>query len=254
MRNPYPYGIFFVLLVCAGPVLADEEWRFRLSPYIWFAGLKGDVATTPPLPAAPIDISSSDALSDSEASLMIILDAKKQRHGIYADLLYTDIDSDEELIPPPIDLNMTARSKTTIFTLAYQYEFYNQEQVVVDLLAGARYWNIDTELRFRGGLGILAGEKLSEEESWIDPLLGFKARAPLGDSQFYVTGGAGVGGFGVGSGSDLFYDISANVGYQWNKEIGTALGYRIFDVDYEDGDYIYDVKQEGWQVGLTWAF
>ena len=72
--------------------------------------------------------------------------------------------------------------------------------------------------------------------------------------QFEVLrgGGAGLGGFGVGS--DLFYEISANVGYQWNKSIGTALGYRMFDVDYEDDGYVYDVKQQGWQVGLRWAF
>jgi hypothetical protein len=41
---------------------------------------------------------------------------------------------------------------------------------------------------------------------------------------------------------------------QWNKSIGTALGYRMFDIDYEGDGYVYDVKQQGWQVGLTWAF
>jgi hypothetical protein len=33
-----------------------------------------------------------------------------------------------------------------------------------------------------------------------------------------------------------------------------TLGYRMFDVDYEDDGYVYDVRQQGWQVGLTWAF
>jgi len=65
----------------------------------------------------------------------------------------------------------------------------------------------------------------------------------MGSSQFYVEGCAGLGGFGVGS--DLFYEINANVGYQWNKSIGTALGYRMFDVDYEDDGYVYDVRQQG---------
>ena len=26
------------------------------------------------------------------------------------------------------------------------------------------------------------------------------------------------------------------------------------DVDYEEGTFLYDVKQEGWLLGLTWAF
>ena len=244
--------LFLGLLIGTDPVLAEENWHFRLSPYIWFAGLKGDVGTIPPLPAAPIDISASDALSDTEAGFMILLDARKQRHGVFADLLYTDVQSEEELVPQPIGLNMKSTSKTTIFTLAYQYELYGQDQTVVDLLAGVRYWGLDSELRFKDGLGILAGRKISNDESWFDPALGVKGRAPLGSSQFYVEGGAGLGGFGVGS--DLFYEISANVGYQWNKSIGSALGYRMFDVDYEDDGYVYDVKQQGWQVGLTWAF
>ena len=250
-RQCLPIGVL-VLLFVSGSGLADDSWNFRLSPYIWFAGLKGDVGTIPPLPSAPVDISASDALNDTEASFMILLDGKKGRHGFFTDLLYSDVQSDEELVPPPIGLNMKSTTKTTIFTLAYQYEIYKQEQTVVDFLAGARYWAIDSELRFRDGLGVLAGRKISNDESWIDPILGFKARTPLGNSRFYVGGGASLGGFGVGS--DLFYEISANVGYQWNKAIGTSLGYRMFDVDYEDDGYVYDVKQQGWQIGLTWSF
>jgi len=28
----------------------------------------------------------------------------------------------------------------------------------------------------------------------------------------------------------------------------------MFDVDYENDGYVYDVKQQGWQVVLTWSF
>ena len=239
-------------LVLSSSALAEEDWRFRLSPYVWFAGLKGDVATVPPLPTAPIDISPSDALDDTQASLMVIFDAKKGRHGAYLDLLYTDVESDDELVPQPINLVLRSRTKSTVFTLAYQYEIYSQAGAVIDLLAGARYSKVDSELRFRGGLGLLAGRSISNDESWVDPVVGVKARAPVGDSRFYVSGGGAVGGFGVGA--DHFYELSLNVGYQWSDAIGTALGYRMFDVDYEDGGFVYDVRQQGWQLGLTWAF
>jgi hypothetical protein len=132
------------------------------------------------------------------------------------------------------------------------YELYKRERTVVDIFAGARYWKIDTELQFGGGLGVLDGKNIRNDESWLDPLIGIKARSLLGDSQFYVTGGLAAGGFGIGS--DSFYDISANIGYQWSKSIGTTLGYRLFDVDYEEGSFLYDVKQEGWLLGLSWAF
>jgi hypothetical protein len=75
---------------------------------------------------------------------------------------------------------------------------------------------------------------------------------PLGESRFYVEGGAGLGGFGVGS--DMFYEISAVLGYQWSEAIGTSIGYRILDVDYRSNSFSYDVNQQGLQFGLSWSF
>ena len=239
-------------ILLSAPAFAEDNWQFRLSPYIWFAGIKGDVGTIPPLPAASIDVSASDAVKDTEGGFMVMLDARKQRHGFLVDLLYTDVQSDTTLVPSPINLNMKSISKTTIATVAYQYEAYNENQTVVDVLAGLRYWETDSELQFSGGLGILAGRSIRNKESWVDPGIGIKGRTPLGDSRFYFEGGAGIGGFSIGS--KLFYDLNANVGYQWTKSIGTTVGYRMFDVDYENGGYVYDVRQEGWQLGLTWSF
>lgn len=231
---------------------AEEAWQFRLSPYAWLAGLKGSVATAPGLPPITVDVSPSDALSDLEGGGMLMLDARKRRHGFLLDFVYTDVRSDTQLLPSPIDLDLNSISKTTIATLAYQYEVYRNDETVVDLLAGIRYWKVDTTLRFGGGLGILAGRSIRTTESWIDPALGIKGRARLGTSRFYFEGGLGVGGFGVGS--DLTYEVNANLGYQWTKSIGTTIGYRMFDVDYSNGGYVYDVRQQGWQLGLTWSF
>ena len=236
----------------ATPGIAAEPWQLRLTPYLWLAGLKGDVATIPPLLAAPVDISPGDALSDLEGGGMIMFDARKGRHGFVVDLMYTDIRSDFELVPAPINLNMKSISKTTIATVAYQYQLYGYDATMVDLLAGARYWNIDSELQFGGGLGILAGRTVSHRESWVDPGIGVKGRVPFGNSRFYFEGGAGIGGFGVGS--DLFYELNVNVGYQWSKSIGSTIGYRMFDVDYDKDAFLYDVRQEGLQLGLSWSF
>jgi hypothetical protein len=233
-------------------VSAEDSWQYRQSPYIWFAGLKGDVATIPGLPSAPIDISPSDALDDTEASLMLNIDAKKGQHGFYGDLLYSDIRSEDELVPAPINLVLESKTKTTILTLAYQYELYNQDQKSLDLLVGGRYWKVDSKLSFQIGPGQLGGRTLKNDESWVDPAIGIKGRMPLGDSQFFLHGGAGVGGWG--SGSDHFYDVNGNIGYQWSEKISTSVGYRMFSVDYDDDGFVYDAKQKGWLIGLTMTF
>jgi hypothetical protein len=232
-------------------VVEDSDWEFRLTPYIWFAGFEGDVASIPGLPVVPIDISPSDAFDDAEVSVTAMFEGKKNGKGFFVDFLYSDLQSEETLIKS-INLALNATTKTTVFSAGYLHELYNQEQSVVDVFVGLRYWEIDTYLSFSGGLGILAGRGIGHVESWVDPLIGIKGRTPLGDTSFYATGGVAIGGFGVGS--DLFYDANANIGYQWSESIGTTVGYRVYDLDYEDDGFVYDVTQQGWIFGLTWAF
>jgi hypothetical protein len=243
--------IIATLIAHAGIVHAESEWDFKLTPYAWFAGVKGNVSTVPGSPVVPIDVSPSDALSDSQASAMLVFEAKQNRHGVFVDLIYTDSESDSTLVES-INLTLKSISRNKIYSAAYEYEIYNHAKSVVDVFAGLRYWKVDTIMEFGGGLGLLAGQRIRSAESWVDPLIGVKGRMPFGDSSFYAAGWLAAGGFGVGS--DSFYDASVNVGYQWNKSIGTTLGYRMFNVDYEDGSFIYDVQQEGWALGLSWAF
>ncbi|MCG6937752.1 MAG: hypothetical protein LJE83_06205 [Gammaproteobacteria bacterium] len=245
----------FLLLIAAaalpGMAKAEGDWNFALTPYAWFAGVNGTASTLPGAPVVPIEVTPSDAFNDSQVSAMLIFEAKQNRHGLLLDLIYTDSESDTTLVDA-INLTLKSISRNKIYSAAYEYEFYNQDRTVVDMFAGLRYWKVDTIMEFGGGLGLLNGQRIRSAESWVDPLIGVKARTALGDSDFYAVGWLGGGGFGVGS--DSFYDVSANIGYQWTKSIGTTLGYRLFNVDYKNGSFIYDMQQEGWALGLTWAF
>lgn len=249
--NKYFLSLLTVVLLTVSQIVLAQDWNFRLNPYIWLAGLEGDVATTPGATSVPIDVSSSEAFESTEASLMLYLDAKHGKHGFFADTIYTDVQSNTELVPS-VNLSLQSVSQTSIFSLAYQYEFYRSDDAFVDLMIGGRYWNIDIELNFGGGLGLLSDSRITNKKSWFDPAMGVKGFKPLGDSGIYLEGGGGLGGFGTGS--DMFYEFTANIGYQWNSTIGTTIGYRMFDVDYEDNEFTYDVRQEGWQIGFRWNF
>jgi hypothetical protein len=245
------FGLLLLSLPIA-TVSAQESWNFRLSPYGWLAGLEGDIASTAAVPAAPVDVTPSDVIEDLETAAMLIFSAKRGRHGIFTDLFYADLQSGMELIPQPIGLRANVGAETTIFSAAYQYEFFRSQSASADILLGARYWSVESVLIFSGGAGQLAGLKLSSSEDWTDPLVGIKGHRSLGNSRFYVEGGASIGGFGAGS--DLYTEFSGVIGYRWNKAISTAFGYRRYDVDYADGGFIYDVTQQGLQFGLSWAF
>jgi len=230
---------------------ADDEWAFELSPYAWFAGAKGDVSTLPGSPVVPINISAKDAFDDTEASFMLAGGARKGRHGVIFDYIYTDMQSDIALVPA-IDLKLRSISRNTVYSAAYAYRIQGGEGDGVDVFAGLRYWDIETILKFKGGLGVLAGKRIDSKENWTDPVAGIKARAALGDTRAFLAGWMALGGFDAGS--DSFYDACAFLGYQWTPAFSTNLGYRVYKVDYEDGDFLYDVKNDGWIAGLSFSF
>ena len=249
MISPKAASLAVSMLLAVSGTAAAAEWEFKLAPYLWFAGLEGTAATIPGLPPAEIDVSPSQALEDTEIALMLMFEARKGRSGLFTDLVYSDVRSDAELIPS-LGLSLRSETKSTLLTFAYQYRLLEPVRGSLDLLVGARYWSIDSFLAFSGpGGGELSGRN---KESWVDPVLGLKGYHLLGNSKFYFSGSAALGGFGVGS--KMFYDLNLNLGYQWNDAIGTAIGYRWFDVERDESGFVYDVQQAGFGLGLAWSF
>ena len=60
-----------------------------------------------------------------------------------------------------------------------------------------------------------------------------------------------VGGFGVGS--DLAYQILVGLLYPLSDSVQLGIGYRHLDLDYEDGDFAYDVATSGPIAGIVWS-
>lgn len=226
----------------------QKEWGFNLTPYGWFSGFEGVVNTFDSQFPSHVDISPSEALNDSDASFMLIFEAKKGGQGVYTDYFYSNSLFDDE-VAPVIGLNIRSRTKTTMVTIAYVRELLEREDLTLDVMVGTRWWQINSAIRVYNSNNNIA---TSSVEQWLDPLIGFKGTKTLGRSHFFLSGGASVGGFGVNS--DLFYDVNLNFGYQWSTAISTSVGFRQLELDYNKDNFIYDVKQAGWQVDLTWSF
>ncbi|TIC83354.1 hypothetical protein [Crenobacter intestini] len=244
-----------LLLAALLPAAAQAEtpWEFRVTPYAWFAGLKGDVSTIPGAPRVPMEVSPSDALNSTEAAFMGLFEARRGLHGGFVDFLYVNVSADKALLGPPVNLGLDATSKSWVTSAGYSYRFYDTGQANAELLAGVRYWKVDTTLDFDGGRGVLAGRNIHHRESWLDPLLGVRGTTQFGTSNFFVSGTLAAGGL-AGGGSDHFYDTSALLGYQWNRQFSTGLGYRLFDVKYDKDGFYYDVRQQGWLLGAAFSF
>ena len=232
----------------------SEKWNFQLAPYAWLAGQKGTVATLPGLPAADIDVDFyDDVLGNIKGAFMLVGEARKGRLGVLMDIVYTDIEMED---PTPLGIlysTLTSRTKSWMVSGAGFYRLVEGRDQFLDVIGGARYWSVDSELALKGPqFPSLREQSISNKEDWIDPIVGLKGFTPIGGSKFFVSGAFVIGGFGVGS--DFMWDAMINLGYRWTKGFSTTIGYRYLDVDYEDDGFLYDVAQKGLTLGLSWRF
>ena len=174
-------------------------------------------------------------------------EARKGRFGALLDLAYVDIE-DENATQEPLFVAVTSRTKSWIVSAAGFYRLVEKPDAWLDLVAGVRYWSVDSTLTLRAEHS--PERDLAGDDDWVDPLVGLKGRTAIGSSRWRVNGGLVIGGFGAGS--DFMWDANMNLGYQWTETFSTTLGYRYLDVDYEKDGFLYDVSQHGPLLGLSW--
>jgi hypothetical protein len=227
----------------------QDDWSLSLSPYIWGAGLKGSVASFPGAPAADVDVSFSDVLSNLDMAGMLIAQLRYQRFAGYMDLIYTSISADQNT---PLGLlfdDVNLENEVFIGTFGGSYRAIESEHASLDLLAGIRAWSVDTRLKLQGGA--LPDQEIEHNENWVDPIVGISARYQF-DSGIFATAFSQVGGFGVGS--DLTWDALGGLGYQFNNSVSAIAGYRHLEVDYEHNGFVFDVEMSGPVIGMTIRF
>ena len=85
-------GIALVLAPLIGSARAQEAgpsfgWSFQLTPYLWLAGINGDVEGPHGL-SASFDAGIGDVLSHLDGGLMLLGEARYRRWGILVDFDY----------------------------------------------------------------------------------------------------------------------------------------------------------------------
>ena len=88
----------------------------------------------------------------------------------------------------------------------------------------------------------------SGERDWVDPIIGGIIRAPL-NPDLAMSFRGDVGGFGIGSASEFTWNIEALAEYKCSEYCRLMLGYRLLDIDQEQGGgddrFEYDVQIRG---------
>lgn len=240
------------------PVPSDDEtqtpapshdWSFNISPYVWAASLEGSIAPFPRAPTADVDVSFKDIFQNLDIAGMVYAEARYRRFAAYTDLVYTSVGADAETPFGILFDDVEAENEIFIGTFGGSYRAIDTEHASLALLAGARVWSVDTELKLNGGL--LPDQKFKNDESWVDPVIGLHGLYRF-DNGIFLTSVSHVGGFGVGS--DLTWDTFGALGYQFNDSISAVVGYRHLEVDYDQNGFVFDVELSGPVIGMTIRF
>ena len=229
------------------PPLVIEGPTFSFIAYFWAPSISGRTSTLPPLPATDIDESFTDVIKDFDGGIMGSAELRYGRWGLLTDLMWSQV-SPGGTLPGGATVGLRSRSLTVQGDLLYR--IYQDETVLLDIGPGLRFWNLDNKLDISGG--ILPGTiKISEGESWFDPVIAGRAKIRVtGPWSFSVLGD--IGGFDVGS--KLTYQVVGLVNYELNQNWEFHAGYRILSVDYDRGGFLYDVRQYGPMLGATYRF
>jgi hypothetical protein len=211
--------------------VAPPGWNITLTPYFWTTGVEGRVGVGGFV--SDVSLSVGDVLDQFDIAVMGLFEARRAPWVARADLFFVNLGDEVEgarieqnqlMLQPEVGRTVLAGSAGSI-----------------DLLIGARYWNLDVD--------ITAGSnQLSGGEEWIDAAAGAAWRfQPAQSWHLFVKGDVG------GGGSEFTWQAYGGAGYGLGRCCSLSALYRYLDVDYQK-DVVYDVHLHGPALGVTFRF
>jgi hypothetical protein len=258
-------GFLALLATCAGPAIAqseqatataeqsassddaaaastanDHKWHFATIGYAWLNGAWGETDIIGPVPPVDLSLPFAKAIGDLKFAFMGAAEARKDRLVILGDLVFIHLKAKDGIgIRDPDFLEATLDSKTAEVTLLGGYRAIDRDSVKLDLLGGGRMNFFEAALELEGPRRSVDGKK---KENWFDPIIAARVSAPLFTK---LTGSlyGDIGGFGIGS--DFTWQGIVAVDYQINRRMRLGGGWRYWKVNYDHGDFLYNVHQSG---------
>lgn len=234
----------------------------QITPYMWAAGLDGDISPFRRGPTIGVEKSFSEVMDDLNFGGFINIWGRYDRFVLWGDVMYVDTTDSRNTGPLPAFTipgvgaippggNIAAKVDTKQFnaTLLGGYRVIDTGQYTLDALGGARLWQISNDVKLTGSLGGMSGS-VSYDESfgWVDPLIGLRVFRPLTE-KLSLLAQADIGGFGIGS--DLTWSALATVNFVFSDRFSASMGYKVLDVDYDHDGHVYDTRLGGPVLGIT---
>lgn len=215
----------------------------QITIYGWLAGATGEFRPFAGAPTLEFDNSFGEVLGDLDAAFFASAQMRRDRFVAVTDVSYASL-SREGLVPPGIPASGKI-SQLAITALAGA-RVQDSDKVAVDVLAGARLWNL------KGQVAVpLGGVSLAPGKTFIDPVIATRVNAPLAPRLSALVH-ADIGGFGVGS--DFTYQVTGTLNYRAGRQFYVSAGWRHLHLNYKDAGTRFVGGQTGPIIGFTQRF
>lgn len=233
-------AIAIVLLALSEAKAAERAWEYTLTPYIWTVSLDGEIGALGR--TTSVDADFSDLLTYVDKAFMLAFVAHSDRWSAGANFFTVGLED-------AIDLrrsSISAQVDQTIVDAFGAYRPGNWQRLRI--LFGLRYYDMDTDITFSGPL---INSRVTDAETWVDPVVGLTYRRSLG-KKWTVDLEGDIGGFNVGS--DFAWNFVFGFNYHFNKTVSAVMGGRVLDVDFKESGFTYDATMYGLNLGLGFTF
>ena len=148
----------------------DDAWQFHVIPYLWMAGISGDVTVKGS--RASVDESFSEILKNLDFAGFLHLEAAKGKWALFGDGTYVKLSVDRTLIDGGSELMQVELGGAYRFAeLPLGKE--GGRRLSFEALAGGRYNYVKSKVE------ILSLVKSKESQDWVDPIVGIRLTAGL---------------------------------------------------------------------------
>lgn len=224
-----------IAIFAAAPAPA-QNWDWKLTPYLWAAGLDGSAtvgATT-----GDVSVDFTDVLDILRGGGLVRIEAQTDRNGFYGDILYLRLKEEEarDTVGGSLELKLDA----LIAEGAYFHRIGDQYA----LEFGVRYWDFETTLR----PALFPSVKRAND--FVDGFIGFRSEFEVSEKWDLLFRG-NVGG----GGSDFAAGLQVDFRRSFASGNTLDIGYRALDIDFEDGSGLLttglDMSMHGLAIGYT---
>lgn len=216
----------------------DHRGFFRIGPRLGGIGVFGDIGN-----AAVADVSAGpdDAIENLDLATGVFVEAGYGNIGVSVDFSHLDLSTNEVTIDG--DAELAVQKFRTDAIIHWNYEPF--ENLELGPTTGLRHMHLSTDMTDDDDR-LLA----QPSESWIEPLVGLRARYTLAE-RFFLAYDGNIGG--IAFGSDVSMQSYGGLGIN-AAHIDFELGYRHLYVDYESDTFEYNVVTTGPEFRTLFRF